>query len=170
METVGQQPLDDLNVHFVTVPADRMIAVNIPVTVHKILHITAVLFTASYNIVKINCFCFSKQGEKFFRHILLAFDVMQVFASLKKREGRSQLLPCRFTFNWFIIYYEDKAFGYIFNPIIPGTVCKCKFDMRYTTVRLVKHTVDQIDGIILFLVDDFGVHLCHFHVCMTEQL
>ena len=25
-----------------------------------------------------------------------------------------------------------------------------------------KQSVDQVDRIILFLVDDFGVHLCHF--------
>ena len=167
---VGQQSLDDVDVHFVAVPAERVIAVNIPVTVHKILHITAILFAVDFDLLEINCFCFGKQGEKFFRHVLCRFNVMRVFAPLKKREGRNQLLSCRFTFNWFIIYYEDKAFGYIFNPIIPGTVYKCKFDMRYTTVRLVKHTVDQIDGIILFLVDDFGVHLCHFHVSMAKQL
>lgn len=87
METFSQQSLDDMNVHFVTVPADHLVAVNIPVTVHEILHITAVLFAAGYYILKINCFCFIKQGEKFFRHVLCRFNVMRVFASLKKREG-----------------------------------------------------------------------------------
>jgi len=29
-------------------------------------------------------------------------------------------------------------------------------------------TVYQIDGIILFLIDDFGVHLRHFHIGMTK--
>lgn len=33
-----------------------------------------------------------------------------------------------------------------------------------------KQSVDQVDRIILFLVDDFGVHLCLFHVSMAEQL
>ena len=34
-----------------------------------------------------------------------------------------------------------------------------------------KQSVDQVDRIILFLVDDdIGVHLCHFHVSMAEQL
>ena len=39
------------------------------------------------------------------------------------------------------------------------------------TVRVsVEQSVYQIDRIILFLIDDFGVHLCHLHVGMTEQL
>lgn len=37
-------------------------------------------------------------------------------------------------------------------------------------IRLIEQPVYQINGIILFLVDDFGVHLCHFHIGMTEQL
>lgn len=34
----------------------------------------------------------------------------------------------------------------------------------------VEQPVHQIDCIVLFLIDDFGVHLCHLHVGMTEQL
>ena len=38
------------------------------------------------------------------------------------------------------------------------------------TVRVsVEQSVHQIDRIVLFLIDDFGVHLCHLHVGMTEQ-
>ena len=37
-------------------------------------------------------------------------------------------------------------------------------------IRLIEQSVYQIDGIVLFLVDDFGVHLRHFHIGMTEQL
>jgi len=33
-----------------------------------------------------------------------------------------------------------------------------------------KQSVDQVDRIILFLVDDFGVHLCHSHGGMAKQL
>ena len=106
---VGQQSLDDVDVHFVAVPADRVIAVNIPVTVHKILHITAILFAVDFDLLEINCFCFGKQGEKFFRHVLCRFNVMRVFAPLKKREGLCQLLSCRFTFYWFIIIYHHKG-------------------------------------------------------------
>lgn len=53
---VGQQSLDDVDVHFVAVPTDRVIAVNIPVTVHKILHITAILFAVDFDLLEINCF------------------------------------------------------------------------------------------------------------------
>lgn len=34
----------------------------------------------------------------------------------------------------------------------------------------VEQPVHQIDCIVLFLIDDFGVHLRHLHVGMTEQL
>ena len=34
-----------MNVHFMAVPADRMVAVDIPVAVYKILHVTVVLLT-----------------------------------------------------------------------------------------------------------------------------
>ena len=34
---------------------------------------------------------------------------------------------------------------------------------------LVEQSVHQIDRIVLFLIDDFGVDLRHFHIGMTEQ-
>ena len=93
-----QQPLDDMDVHFVAVPAGRMVTVYVPVSVYEIVHITVVLFTTRHNIVEINCFCFGKQGEKFIRHILVRSEVLQVLAPSKKREGRLQVFSCRFTF------------------------------------------------------------------------
>ena len=33
-----------------------------------------------------------------------------------------------------------------------------------------KQSVDQVDRIILFLVDDFGVHLCHFTSAWPSSL
>ena len=36
-------------------------------------------------------------------------------------------------------------------------------------IGLIEQSVYQINSIILFLIDDFGVHLCHFHIGMTEQ-
>ena len=128
---VGQQSLDDVDVHFVAVPADRVIAVNIPVTVHKILHITAILFAVDFDLLEINCFCFGKQGEKFFRHVLCRFNVMRVFAPLKKREGLCQLLSCRFTFYWFIIIYHHKGIVFSIVSAIDDAlkISTCKFDM-----------------------------------------
>ena len=95
---LGQQPLDNVDVHFVAVPAGRMVTVYVPVSVYEIVHIAVVLFTTQHNIVEINCFCFGKQGEKFIRHILVRSEVLQVLASSKKREGRLQVFSCRFTF------------------------------------------------------------------------
>lgn len=37
-----------MNVHFMAVPADRMVAVDIPVAVYKILHVTVVLLTTRH--------------------------------------------------------------------------------------------------------------------------
>lgn len=38
------------------------------------------------------------------------------------------------------------------------------------TVRVsVEQSVHQIDCIVLFLIDDFGVDLRHLHIGMTEQ-
>ncbi len=98
MGVLCQKPFDDVDVHFVTVPADRMVTVYVPVPIYKIVHITVVLFTTRHNIVEINGFCFGKQGEKFIRHILLRSEVLQVLALSKKREGRLQVFSCRFTF------------------------------------------------------------------------
>lgn len=35
-------------------------------------------------------------------------------------------------------------------------------------IRLIEQSVYQIDGIVLFLIDDFGIHLRHLHIGMTE--
>ena len=35
---------------------------------------------------------------------------------------------------------------------------------------LVEQSVHQIDRIVLFLIDDFGIHLRHLHIGMAEQL
>lgn len=63
MDKVGafcQQSLDDVDVHFVTVPANRIIAVNVSVTVDEIIHIAAVPFAICNHILKIE---FSRFGE-----------------------------------------------------------------------------------------------------------
>lgn len=35
---------------------------------------------------------------------------------------------------------------------------------------LVEQSIHQIDRIVLFLIDDFGIHLRHLHIGMAEQL
>lgn len=57
---LGQQPLDDVDVHFVAVPANRIIAVDVPVTVDEVIHIAAVPFAIRNHILKIE---FSRFGE-----------------------------------------------------------------------------------------------------------
>lgn len=76
-----------MNVHFMAVPADRMIAVDIPVAVYKILHVTVVLLTTRHDITEIHCFCFNEQCEK----ILSLHPVLQQngadVSSLQKERG-----------------------------------------------------------------------------------
>lgn len=76
-----------MNVHFMAVPADRMIAVDIPVAVYKILHVTVVLLTTRHDITEIHCFCFNEQCEKFFRYILFFNKMVQMFLPSKKERG-----------------------------------------------------------------------------------
>ena len=52
-----------MNVHFMAVPADRMVTVDIPVAVYEILHVTVVLLIARPAITEIHCFCFNEQCE-----------------------------------------------------------------------------------------------------------
>lgn len=63
MDKVGafyQQSLDDVDVHFVAVPTNRIIAVDISVTVDEVIHITAVPLAIRNHILKIE---FSRFGE-----------------------------------------------------------------------------------------------------------
>ena len=53
-----------MNVHFMAVPADRMIAVDIPVAVYKILHVTVVLLTTRHDITEIHCFLLQRAMRK----------------------------------------------------------------------------------------------------------
>ena len=74
-----------MNVHFMAVPADRMVTVDIPVAVYEILHVTVVLLIARHDITEIHCFCFNE------RIILSLHPVLQqngadVF-SLQKERG-----------------------------------------------------------------------------------
>ena len=75
-----------MNVHFMAVPADRMVTVDIPVAVYEILHVTAVQFAVRHDITEINGSCFREQREKFFRYILLCNDVVQMRVPSIKKE------------------------------------------------------------------------------------
>ena len=55
-----QQAFDDMDVHFVAVPTNRIIAVDVPVTVDEVIHITAVPLAIHNHILEIE---FSRFGE-----------------------------------------------------------------------------------------------------------
>ena len=60
MSAFGQQPFDDVDVHFVAVPTNRIIAVDVPMTVDEVIHIATVPFAVRNHILKIE---FSRFGE-----------------------------------------------------------------------------------------------------------
>lgn len=60
MRAFCQQPFDDVDVHFVTVPANGTIAVDVPVTVDEVIHIAAVPFAVRDYILEIE---FSRFGK-----------------------------------------------------------------------------------------------------------
>lgn len=87
MGTVIQHPFEDVDVHFMAVPAHCMVAVDVPVAVHEILHVTVILLAACDNITEIQGSCFSEQGVKFLCCILFCHEMVQMFIPSKKREG-----------------------------------------------------------------------------------
>lgn len=60
MSAFCQQPFDDVDVHFVIVPANRIIAVDVSVTVDEVIHIAVVPFAVRYYILEIE---FSRFGK-----------------------------------------------------------------------------------------------------------
>ncbi len=53
MSAFCQQPFDDVDVHFMAVPANGTIAVDVPMTVDEVIHIAAVPFAIRYYILEI---------------------------------------------------------------------------------------------------------------------
>lgn len=56
----SQQPLDDVDVHLVAVPANCVITVYIPVIVDEVIHISAIPLTIHNYILKIEFFRFGE--------------------------------------------------------------------------------------------------------------
>ena len=56
----GQQPFDDVDVHFVAVPTNRIIAVDVPMTVDEVIRIAAISLAVCNHILEIE---FSRFGE-----------------------------------------------------------------------------------------------------------
>ena len=60
MGAFGQQPLDDVEVHLVAIPANCTVAVYVPVTIYEVIHIAAVPLALHNHILKIEFFRFGK--------------------------------------------------------------------------------------------------------------
>ena len=75
-----------MNVHFMAVPADRMVTVDIPVAVYEILHVTVVLLIARHDITEIHCFASTSNANNSSLHPVLQQNGADVF-SLQKERG-----------------------------------------------------------------------------------
>lgn len=84
------------------IPANRTVAVDVPVTVYKVIHIAAIPFAACHDVLKIKLPCFGEQLVKFFRYILFRSEVVQMWSLFKKREYP---LFCSFMSNCFYGLY-----------------------------------------------------------------
>ena len=60
MGTFCQQSLDDMDVHFMAVPANRIIAVDVSMTIYEVIHIAAIPLVTHNHILKIE---FSRFGK-----------------------------------------------------------------------------------------------------------
>lgn len=89
------------------IPAYRIIAVYVPVTVYEVIHVAVIPLAIHYDILKIKLSRFREQRKKFFRYILLCKDVMQVLSAFKKRDV---FLFCPFMLNYLFIglYFNYK--------------------------------------------------------------
>ena len=58
-----EQPFNDMDVHFVAVSANRIVAVDITVAVHEIVHVTVIPLAVRDDILKVNNSRLGKQGE-----------------------------------------------------------------------------------------------------------
>ena len=60
MGTIRQQASNDMDVHLMTIPADCITAIYIPMTINEIIHITFIPLAISYGLLDIK---FSRFGE-----------------------------------------------------------------------------------------------------------
>ncbi len=96
-----------MDVHFVAVPADRMIAVDVPVTVYEVIRVAVMPLAVHDDILKIKLSRFGEQRKKFVRYILFRSEVMKMPSPFKKRED---LLFCPFMLNYLFmgLYFNCK--------------------------------------------------------------
>lgn len=60
MRTIRQQTSNDVDVHLMTVPANYITTIYIPMTINEIIHIAFIPLAISYDILDIK---FSRLGE-----------------------------------------------------------------------------------------------------------
>lgn len=83
------------------VPADRLVAVYVSVTVDEVIRVAVVPLALRYYFFKIKLSCFREQRVKLFRYILLCSEMVRMQPSLKKRDDFLFCLFIRITCLWF---------------------------------------------------------------------
>ena len=89
------------------IPANRTVAVDVPVTVYKVIHIAAIPFAACHDVLKIKLPRFGEQFVKFFRYILFRSEVVQMWSPLQKKRGPVVLSFHVELFLWVYTYYNS---------------------------------------------------------------
>lgn len=108
-----------MDVHFVAVPAHRLVAVYIPVSVYEVLHVALISLALRYDILMIKRSCPCEQRVDFFRYILFRSEMALMQSLLKKRDI---FLFCLFISNYLFWVYTStiKIFAFIKNPDYSG--------------------------------------------------
>ena len=81
-----QNASDNMDNHLMTVPADHIVAVYIPMTIDEVIHEASIKFAAVNDIPEIGLSRRSEQCKKFIPYILFGSDVPMMQISSKKRE------------------------------------------------------------------------------------
>lgn len=107
------------------VPADRLVAVYVPVTVYEVIHVAVMPLTIYYDILKIKLSCFREQRVKLFRYIFLCSEMVRMQPFLKKRDDFLFCLFIRITCLWFHILIIITVLKLSFNILLLPDVIYC---------------------------------------------
>lgn len=75
-----------MDVHFVAISADRIVAVYVSVAVYEVIHVAVIPLAVRYDILKIKLSCLGEQRKKLFRYVLSCSEMVLMQPPLKKRE------------------------------------------------------------------------------------
>ncbi len=65
-----------MDIHFMAIPANRIVAVDVPVAVYEVIHVAVIPLAACHDILKVKLSRFGEQCVKFFRYILFRSEMV----------------------------------------------------------------------------------------------